>query len=65
MPEDKFSGPMKKIISQCVSCRHYLGNFACKAYRFGVPRSIYANKIPHTSPQPGDNGTRYAPKLDS
>jgi hypothetical protein len=48
-------------LSQCVFCKHLIGNARCAAFRAGIPMKIRTNEHDHRKSFPGDNGIRFEP----
>jgi hypothetical protein len=46
---------------QCLTCEHYTGLWACKAYPRGIPIGIRQGTIDHRREFEGDHGIRYKP----
>jgi len=53
-------------VPQCTRCRYYRFNStrACDAFPDGIPDDVYANRIHHDHPIPGDHGLRYVRATD-
>lgn len=53
---------MTILVSPCVTCRWYEGDFHCKAFKEKViPKEIITARNDHREPYEGDNGIRYEP----
>jgi len=50
---------------QCASCKNYIDDLKCNAYKNKIPEEIYTGKHDHKKPFPGDNGVRFELKDDS
>jgi hypothetical protein len=48
---------------QCVSCKHFVPDFTCKAFPEGIPEEIYSGEFDHAKPYKkddvDDNGTQW------
>ena len=45
----------------CTECKHYLGEWKCKAFPESIPSEIMLMKVEHNKPYEGDHGIQYAP----
>ena len=52
---------MRPYAHYCLTCRHYLGGWRCKAYPNGILREIRDGRLLHFRELPGDQGYRYEP----
>jgi hypothetical protein len=49
------------VWSQCIYCRHLIGNAKCAAFPEGIPQDILYNWHDHLIPYPGDKGVTFEP----
>ncbi|HEY65556.1 MAG TPA: hypothetical protein G4O02_13400 [Caldilineae bacterium] len=45
----------------CMFCKHYRGNWICKAFPKGIPEEIVLSATDHREPFAGDRGIRFEP----
>ena len=45
----------------CSICVHYRKDHKCNAFLDGIPHEIWAMKVFHNKPYPGDNGIKFKP----
>ena len=48
--------------NQCLECKHYEGQHACKAYPVKIPDEIFTGLHDHIEPYAKDGGIRFEPK---
>jgi len=46
---------------ECKDCKHYLGEWKCKAFSDSIPPEIMLMQVKHDKPYEGDHGIQYAP----
>ena len=49
------------IGTECITCKHYLGDLKCEAYPEKIPVPLLTGEKSHTKPYKGDGGLRYTP----
>ncbi len=49
---------------QCLTCRHYEGDFACAAFPTRIPQIVLTGSHDHREPYQGDHGIRWEPLPD-
>ncbi len=47
---------------QCLTCRHYEGDFACAAFPSRIPQEILTGLYDHREAYQGDHGIRWEPR---